>query len=434
MAKIPENAASDSSYAPQGFNRWLIPLAAVLVQVCIGSVYAWSTFNRPINAMFPPAPANSWLAWFKAPYITFSAALVLLGLSAAIGGSWVERHGPRATARAAAAFFGAGLVIGGIGLQIRQEWLVFLGMGVIGGIGGGLGYIAPVSTLVKWFPDRRGMATGMAIMGFGAGAFLAGYVNAFLIEHVGVAATLFALGVVYFIVMNIGAQIMRRPTPGWKPERWTPMPVANQIAPEASLTQKAAVRSYQFWLLWGMLFINVTAGIGILAQASPMMQDVFGKTVLQASGVVSIISLFNAGGRFFWAALSDYIGRKTTYFALFWAGADWLSAYPSIWRRWRMAFVPDCSLYGFHYVRRRLCDDSGLPSRYIWAQPCRRYPWGRAHRLECGGDSGSCDHHAIIGFRQAGARSWCEQGAHLRSAARSAGRTAGRWLYPHVAG
>jgi len=320
LAKISENAVPDSSYAPQGFNRWLIPLAAVLVQVCIGSVYAWSTFNRPINAMFPPAPANSWLAWFKAPYITFSAALVLLGLSAAIGGSWVERHGPRATARAAAAFFGAGLVIGGIGLQIRQEWLVFLGMGVIGGIGGGLGYIAPVSTLVKWFPDRRGMATGIAIMGFGAGAFLAGYVNAFLIEHVGVAATLFALGVVYFIVMNIGAQIMRRPTPGWKPERWTPMPVANQIAPEASLTQKAAVRSYQFWLLWGMLFINVTAGIGILAQASPMMQDVFGKTALQASGVVSIISLFNAGGRFFWAALSDYIGRKTTYLLFFGLG------------------------------------------------------------------------------------------------------------------
>jgi len=317
MATTVQNAVPDSSYARQGFNRWLIPLAAVLVQICIGSVYAWSTFNRPINALFPASAADSWLAWFKAPYITFSAALVLLGLSAAFGGPWVERRGPRAAATAAAAFFGAGLLIGGLGLQIKQEWLVFLGMGIIGGIGCGLGYIAPVSTLVKWFPDRRGMATGMAIMGFGAGAFLAGYLNAFLIERIGVANTLFALGVVYFIIMNIGAQIIRRPAPGWKPETWTPMALANQIAPEASLTRNAAVRTYQFWLLWGMLFINVTAGIGILAQASPMMQDMFGKTALQAAGVVSIISLFNAGGRFFWASLSDYIGRRMTYLVFF---------------------------------------------------------------------------------------------------------------------
>ncbi len=154
---------------------------------------------------------------------------------------------------------------------------MFVGMGIIGGIGCGLGYIAPVSTLVKWFPDRRGMATGMAIMGFGAGAFLAGYLNAYLIEHIGVANTLFGLGAIYFVVMNIGAMIIRRPAPGWKPAGWVPRTIGDQVASEASLTRNAAVRTYQFWLLWGMLFLNVTAGIGILAQASPMVQDMFGK-------------------------------------------------------------------------------------------------------------------------------------------------------------
>jgi MFS family permease len=317
MATTVQNAVPDSNYAHAGFNRWLIPLAAVLVQICIGSVYAWSTFNRPINALFPPPAPDSWFSWFKAPYITFSAALVLLGLSAAFGGPWVERRGPRAAATAAACFFGSGLLIGGLGLRLQQEWLVFLGMGIIGGIGCGLGYIAPVSTLVKWFPDRRGMATGMAIMGFGAGAFLAGYLNAYLIERIGVANTLFALGVVYFIIMNIGARIIRRPAPGWKPQGWVPRSIAAPIAPDGSLTRNAAVRTYQFWLLWGILFINVTAGVGILAQASPMMQDMFGKSALEAAAVVSIISLFNAGGRFFWASLSDYIGRRTTYLVFF---------------------------------------------------------------------------------------------------------------------
>jgi MFS family permease len=317
MATTVQKAIPDSNYAQEGFNRWLIPLAAVLVQICIGSVYAWSTFNRPVNALFPPPAPDAWFAWFKAPYITFSAALVLLGLSAAFGGPWVERRGPRAAATAAACLFGAGLLIGGLGLLAKQEWLVFLGMGIVGGMGCGLGYIAPVSTLVKWFPDRRGMATGMAIMGFGAGAFLAGYLNAFLIERIGVANTLFVLGVVYFIIMNIGARIIRRPAPGWKPEGWVPKSVDAWIAPEASLTRNAAVHRYQFWLLWGILFVNVTAGIGILAQASPMMQDMFGKTALEAAAVVSIISLFNAGGRFFWASLSDYIGRRTTYLVFF---------------------------------------------------------------------------------------------------------------------
>jgi MFS family permease len=351
MATKTQEVTDHSSYADAGFNRWLIPVAAVLVQICIGSVYAWSTFNRPINALFPAPPADSWMAWFKAPYITFSAALVLLGLSAAFGGPWVERRGPRVAATTAACFFGAGLLIGGLGLRIGQEWLVFVGMGIIGGIGCGLGYIAPVSTLVKWFPDRRGMATGMAIMGFGAGAFLAGYLNAYLIEHIGVANTLFCLGAIYFVVMNIGAMIIRRPAPGWKPAGWVPRTIGDQVAAEASLTRNAAVRTYQFWLLWGMLFINVTAGIGILAQASPMMQDMFGKTALQAAAVVSIISLFNAGGRFFWASLSDYIGRRMTYFVFFALGVVLFVIIPRVgaageWILFQIALYIVFTMYG----------------------------------------------------------------------------------------
>src|SRR5882724_4166749 len=193
-------------------SRWVIPIGAVLVHICIGSVYAWSTFNRPFQALLPNTPG-----WFSPPYTTYSTALVLLGLSAAFGGPWVERRGPRAAATAAAILFGCGLLIGGIGLALHQPVLVFLGMGVIGGMGCGLGYIAPVSTLVKWFPDRRGMATGMAIMGFGGGAFLAGYLNVYFMNLLGVARTVAALGAVYLVIMLIGASILRRPPDGWRP-------------------------------------------------------------------------------------------------------------------------------------------------------------------------------------------------------------------------
>jgi MFS transporter, OFA family, oxalate/formate antiporter len=293
-------------------SRWQIPLGAVAVHICIGSVYAWSTFNRPIQQLFP---ADPW--WFSPPYTTFTTALVLLGLSAAFGGPWVERRGPRAAATAAAVFFGSGLILGGIGLAVRQSAIVFLGMGIIGGIGCGLGYISPVSTLVQWFPDRRGMATGMAIMGFGGGAFLAGYLNVFFMDRIGVANTVMALGVTYLVVMLVGARLLRRPPPGWRPEGWSgPLKTTPMIA-DTSVSRNHAIQTKQFYLLWGILFINVTAGIGILAQASPMMQDMFHRTPLQAAAVVSLISLFNAGGRFLWASGSDYIGRRNTYLIFF---------------------------------------------------------------------------------------------------------------------
>ena len=289
-------------------NRWMIPVGAVAVHICIGSVYAWSTFNRPILAIFP---GNPW--WFSPPYITFTMALLLLGLSAAFGGPWVERKGPRVAAAVAAIFFGSGLVIGGIGLALKQSVLVFVGMGVISGIGCGLGYIAPVSTLVRWFPDRRGMATGLAIMGFGGGAFLAGYLNVYFMAQLGVARTMIALGVAYSVIMLVGAAILRKPPEGWLPEGF----VARTQVVGQGLTRDEALHTVQFYLLWAILFINVTAGIGILAQASPMMQDLFRKTPLEAAAVVSIISLFNAGGRLFWASLSDFIGRRNTYTLFF---------------------------------------------------------------------------------------------------------------------
>src|SRR6187551_2144875 len=307
---MPDAPTRLESHSPQ--NRWVIPVGAVLVHVCIGSVYAWSTFNRPIQALFPGSP---W--WFSPPYTTFTTALALLGLSAAFGGPWVERRGPRVAATAAALFFGTGLLIGGAGLAMRQSVLVFVGMGLIGGIGCGLGYISPVSTLVKWFPDRRGMATGMAIMGFGGGAFIAGYLNVFFMARFGVAPTVMMLGVVYLIVMLLGSRLMESPPAGWMPPGWTPPATTNPMIATTSVSRNGAIRTPQFYLLWGILFINVTAGIGILAQASPMMQDMFKRTPLEAGVVVSLISLFNAGGRFMWASGSDYIGRRNTYTIFF---------------------------------------------------------------------------------------------------------------------
>ena len=293
-------------------NRWRIPVGAVLVHICIGSVYAWSTFNRPIQQIFPDAPA-----WFTPPYTTFTAALTLLGLSAAFGGPWVERRGPRVAATVAALFFGCGLLIGGVGLATRQSVLVFLGMGIIGGIGCGIGYISPVSTLVKWFPDRRGMATGMAIMGFGGGAFVAGYLNQYLIDHVGIATGLMLLGAGYLVVMLIGSRLLETPPPGWRPAGWSGIVKTNALIADRSVSRNEAIGTPQFYLLWAILFINVTAGIGILAQASPMTQDMFKRTPVQAAAVVSLISIFNAGGRFVWASASDYIGRRNTYTLFF---------------------------------------------------------------------------------------------------------------------
>ena len=329
--------------ATNAVNRWLIPVGAVAVHICIGSVYAWSTFNRPFQSFLPNAPE-----WFSPPYTTYSTALVLLGLSAAFGGPWVERRGPRAAATAAAFLFGCGLLIGGIGLALRQSILVFLGMGVIGGMGCGLGYIAPVSTLVKWFPDRRGMATGMAIMGFGGGAALASPLNVRLMNSLGVPTAVMALGAIYFVLMMAGARILRRPPQGWKPEGWDP---PEKLSHQKSVSRNAALRTPQFYLLWAILFINVTAGIGILAQASPIVQDIFQKTAVEAATFVLLLSIFNLIGRFFWASSSDYIGRRNTYTLFFVAQVGLFLLIPGIagrggWLLFQICLFMVVSMYG----------------------------------------------------------------------------------------
>lgn len=320
-------------------SRWTIPPAAVAIHLCVGSVYAWSVFNKPIEALHPDWPRGA------AAY-TFSIAIALLGLSAAFGGTWLERHGPRRAATTAALLFGGGLLLGALGAQLGWLWLLFAGYGVIGGAGLGLAYVSPVSALVKWFPDRRGMATGMAVLGFGGGALIAAPLQERLIAAYGVPATLAILGAVYLAVMLTAAQVLARPPEGWRPAGFTP----KEAAP-AELTMPMAIRTRQFWLLWGMLFINISAGISILAQASPMMQDLFGRTPEQAAAMLSVIAGFNAAGRIFWASLSDYLGRRTVFAIFFAAQAGLFALIPTLaqggqWGFFQVAAVVIFTMYG----------------------------------------------------------------------------------------
>ncbi|MCB9749473.1 MAG: OFA family MFS transporter [Myxococcales bacterium] len=324
-------------------NRWLIPPAAVAIHLCVGSVYAWSVFNKPIAALHP--------AWTSVSAYTFSIAIALLGISAAFGGTWLERHGPKRAATLAALLFGGGMAVGGLGVGTGQLWLLYLGYGVIGGVGLGLAYISPVSALVKWFPDRRGMATGMAVLGFGGGAVIAAPVMRWLIDSSGVPATLYTLGGVYAVVMLLAARALRRPPEGWTPEGWTPPAVGAGSRAEPDLTLGKAVRTRQFWLLWFMLFINISAGISILSQGSPLMQDVFGRTPEQAAVMLSVIGGFNAGGRFFWATISDYIGRRAVFLIFFAAQALLFVLIPQFgasgsWLLFQIAVVTIFSMYG----------------------------------------------------------------------------------------
>ena len=323
-------------------SRWTIPPAAVAIHLCVGSVYAWSVFNKPVEALHPHWPRGA------AAY-TFSIAIALLGLSAAFGGTWLERHGPRKAATVAALLFGGGLLLGGLGVQLGWLWLLYLGYGVIGGAGLGLAYVAPVSALIKWFPDRRGLATGMAVLGFGGGALIAAPVAERLIAAYGVADTLLLLGAVYGAIMLIAARLLRRPEPGWAPAGWQAPERAGGLAPE--LTMPMAVRTRQFWLLWGMLFINITAGISILAQASPMMQDMFARTPEQAATMLSVIAGFNAFGRIFWSTLSDYLGRRAVFLLFFAAQAGLFAAIPALgagghWGLFQVAVVVIFTMYG----------------------------------------------------------------------------------------
>jgi MFS family permease len=318
------------SIAGPGFSRWLVPPAALCIHLCIGQAYAFSVFNKPMSlalGVTAPAPGD-WtipnLGWI------FSLAIVFLGLSAAVFGRWVESAGPRAAMFAAACLFCGGLIVAGFGVSIHNLPLVYLGYGVIGGCGLGIGYISPVSTLIKWFPDRPGLATGTAIMGFGGGALIGAPLAVSLMKYystptsTGVAPTMITMGLIYFVFMISGALMVRLPAPGWKPAGWVP-PTAAEAAARMITTRNVvmaeAVKTQQFWLLWAVLFLNVTAGIGILGQASLMVQDMFGVAVAAAAGFVGLLSLFNMGGRIFWASMSDFLGRKRTYMIFFGLGA-----------------------------------------------------------------------------------------------------------------
>nr|WP_276599949.1 MULTISPECIES: OFA family MFS transporter [unclassified Nannocystis] len=289
-------------------------------------------------------------AWPKgAAAYTFSIAIALLGLSAAFGGTWLERHGPKRAATLAACLFAGGLALGGLGVWLGWLWLLFVGYGVVGGAGLGLAYVSPVSALVKWFPDRRGLATGMAVLGFGGGALIAAPVKERLIQSVGVASTLWILAAVYFFVMMGAARALARPPDGWRPEGYVPKAI--QLGGEPELTMPMAVRTRQFWLLWGMLFINISAGISILAQASPMMQDMFQRTPEQAAAMVSVIAGFNAFGRIFWASLSDRIGRRAVFSIFFAVQAALFVTIPQLaaggqWQLFQLAVVVIFTMYG----------------------------------------------------------------------------------------
>lgn len=401
--------AKERIVAKPGFNRWLVPPASIGIHLCIGSVYAWSIYNPALirqQGVVIPA-AGDWnlqqVVWI------FTVAIVFLGLSAAIAGKWLEKVGPRMVGVVAACCWGGGYLIGGLGIVTHQLWLLYLGYGVIGGVGLGLGYVSPVSTLIRWFPDRRGMATGMAIMGFGGGAMIGAPMKEYFIRlyyqtpeylgrlgevdlitrggqrfaevagqlrevavvgandvanmivpgpegvylvgtgSVGVAPTFMTIGLIYFVVMMIAAFSYRIPPENWRPEGWTPPSEAEngkRMMTSNHVHIDEALKTPQFYQLWIMLCLNVTAGIGVLGVAKTMMSEIFGSTLPSivdsafAATYVVMISVFNMVGRFFWASASDYIGRKNTYYIFFVLGiilycsipytAQQVSANPSV--------------------------------------------------------------------------------------------------------
>ncbi len=312
----------ERTVAGPGFNRWLIPPAALAVHLCIGQAYATSVYKTALVQHFDTS--------LTAIGIIFSIAIVMLGVSAAVFGTWVDTGGPRRAMATAALCWAVGFWVGALGIATDQLWLVYLGYGVIGGIGLGIGYISPVSTLIKWFPDRPGLATGMAIMGFGGGAMIASPLSSTLLDsfHGGgdvasgaaVAKLFVTLGAGYLVVMLFGAWLVRVPPEGWRPKGFDPDQVKEKsLVTTASVSAANSIKTPQFWLLWTVLFCNVTAGIGILEQAAPMIQDFFREgekssvSTAAAAGFVGVLSLCNMLGRFVWSSTSDIIGRKLIY-------------------------------------------------------------------------------------------------------------------------
>ncbi|CDZ31989.1 Oxalate/formate antiporter [Neorhizobium galegae bv. officinalis] len=343
--------------AKPGFNRWLVPPAALAIHLCIGMAYGFSVFWLPLSRALGTTqdPSCTSLNLISALFTTscnwrvadlgwiYTLFFVLLGCSAAIWGGWLERVGPRKAGFVSACCWCGGIIVAAIGVMTHQLWLMWIGAGVIGGVGLGLGYISPVSTLIKWFPDRRGMATGMAIMGFGGGAMIGAPLANLLMNYfktdasVGVWQTFICMAVIYFGFMMGGAFGYRIPPAGWRPEGWTPPVSKTTMITTKHVHLRNAHKTKQFWLIWAVLCLNVSAGIGVIGMASPMLQEIFAGSLIGlpnltfsqldasqkaqiatiAAGFAGLLSLFNIGGRFFWASLSDKIGRKNTYYTFF---------------------------------------------------------------------------------------------------------------------
>lgn len=409
-ADLPGLLDRERIVAKAGFNRWLVPPAALCIHLCIGMAYGFSVFWKPLEGALVGADGKA-LALCAAGATTFGEKaagtlraltatdcnwsqfdlgwmytffFVLLGVSAAIWGGWLERAGPRKAGLVSTICWCGGLLISAAGVYLHQLWMLWLGSGVIGGIGLGLGYISPVSTLIKWFPDRRGMATGMAIMGFGGGAMIGSPLATLLMNHFktvengvtvnpGVALTFVAMAAIYFIFMLIGSFGYRVPPAGWKPEGWVPPVTASAMITSKNVHLDNAHKTPQFWLLWTVLCMNVSAGIGIIGAASPMLQETFGgmlsgapdlgyldvkkdaamaaSAAAVAAGFVGLISLFNIFGRIGWASSSDKLGRKRTYFVFFILGIALyiLAAFAADWKTlgvFVLAFCVIASMYG----------------------------------------------------------------------------------------
>jgi MFS family permease len=355
--------------AKPGFNRWLVPPAALAIHLSIGMAYGFSVFWLPLSraiGITEPVPCPDGMSFFELLVATscdwkistlgwmYTLFFVFLGSSAAVFGRWLEHAGPRKAGVVAAFCWGGGFLISALGVHLHQIWLMWLGSGVIGGCGLGLGYISPVSTLIKWFPDRRGMATGMAIMGFGGGAMIGAPLADILMKHyatassVGVKETFLTMGAIYFAAMLAGAFGYRIPAPDWKPAGWTPPPAQAGMITSRHVHVDQAWKTPQFWFLWGVLCLNVSAGIGVIGMASPMIQEVFGGRLIGLEGLslrdlnpdqraqlatigaafAALLSVFNIGGRIVWASLSDFLGRKPTYAIFFALGTALYAAAP----------------------------------------------------------------------------------------------------------
>lgn len=286
-------------------NRWLIALAGVIMQLLLGTVYGWSVFKKPLME------SHGWTGVQVG--MAFTIAIFCLGLAAALGGKFVDKAGARKVATTAAILFGSGTLLAGYANSIGNLWLLWLGYGVIAGLGNGLGYITPIAVLVRWFPDKRGLITGLAVMGFGFGSALIGQFVPLLLPSIGITSTFYVLGIIYLIILGFAAQFLNNPPEGWTPPVAAATKGKPQPAAVRSMDLKETLGTFQFYILWLVLFINVTAGIALISNMSPMAQAQLGVTAVVAGTLVFTASIFNGLGRVFWASLSDKIGRKNVF-------------------------------------------------------------------------------------------------------------------------